>query len=87
MNLDEYIKLAANGATVIVITPEGSPIVAHTWASAVHGRGGWEYVLADYHGKILGQAWIAGGPKDRDEDIAATIAKLAKRITARKAVA
>lgn len=91
MNLDEYLKLASHGAPITIITPiGGGPIVAHCWESAVDGRRGWEYVLADYHGKILGQAWTAGGIADRDSDVEATIAKLKKRIaaaTSAKAVA
>lgn len=89
MNLEEYLRLASKGAPIIIVgLASGGPIVAHTWAVACNGLGGWEYVVADYHGKILGQAWVAGTSViERDQEIAATITQLAKRLATSKAVA
>lgn len=83
MNLDEYLKLAARGAPITVISPDGSAVVAHCWPQMLATQRGWEYVLADYHGNILGQAWSAGGERERDKDVAASIAKLEKMVAAR----
>lgn len=86
MNLTEYIKHASGGARVHRLAVRGKPIVAHAWRATVLGEPGWEYVLADYHGNLLGQAWTRGGTDERDQDVAESIEKLLGKVAA-KAVA